>query len=136
MALKNALRSREAATATAPSSPAPALPPPPPPPQPSPPSSSRPHASSLRTTNLDPSAYTLSPNGASSSTPNLASASALSLRAASPSDHDRLWVEDDRWQFKDESQFPKPRTFEGGARRYRAGRGSSVPLDLGMFDRR
>ena len=39
-------------------------------------------------------------------------------------------IDDRRWKFQDESQLPKPRDFIGGARRYRAGRGSSVPLDL------
>ena len=42
-------------------------------------------------------------------------------------------IEDNRWRFQDESQLPKPRDFTGGAKRYRAGRGSSVPLDLSQF---
>ena len=43
---------------------------------------------------------------------------------------ERIIVHDPRWRFPDESQLPKPRPFQGGPRRYRAGRGSSVPLDL------
>ena len=43
-------------------------------------------------------------------------------------------VEDARWRFQDEHQLPKPRDFIGGAKRYRAGRGSSVPLDLSQFN--
>jgi len=42
-------------------------------------------------------------------------------------------IEDARWKFQDESQLPKPREFVGGLKRYRAGRGSSVPLDLSQF---
>lgn len=41
-----------------------------------------------------------------------------------------LWIDDSRFQFQEESQLPKPRDFVGGPKRYRAGRGSSVPLDL------
>lgn len=65
---------------------------------------------------LDPSAYTLS-NGASMSSARL-------------SGHGPIRIEDNRFKFQDESLFPKPRPFVGGVRRYRAGRGSSVPLDL------
>jgi hypothetical protein len=39
-------------------------------------------------------------------------------------------VNDSRWHFKDESLLPKPRDFQGLPKKYRAGRGSSVPLDL------
>lgn len=39
-------------------------------------------------------------------------------------------VVDSRWRFQDDSQLPKPREYVGGVKRYRAGRGSSVPLDL------
>jgi hypothetical protein len=50
-------------------------------------------------------------------------------------------IDDRRWRFQDDAQLPKPREFSGGSsgasvrvpRRYRAGRGSSVPLDLGAF---
>ncbi len=42
-------------------------------------------------------------------------------------------IEDPRWRFQDESQLPKPREFVGFAKKYRAGRGSSVPLDLSQF---
>jgi len=43
---------------------------------------------------------------------------------------ERFVVQDPRWKFITEDKFPKPRDFVGGPRRYRAGRGSSVPLDL------
>lgn len=39
-------------------------------------------------------------------------------------------VHDPRWQFTDESQFSKPRDFTGRPKKYRAGRVSTVPLDL------
>lgn len=39
-------------------------------------------------------------------------------------------IEDPRWKFVEENVFPKPREYRGGHRQYRAGRGSSVPLDL------
>lgn len=84
---------------------------------PSPPSS-RPssHSQPLGRANLDPSIYTLS-NGSSGS-PGKAS-----LKSAQQ-------IDDRRWNFQDESQLPPPRQFVGGPKRYRAGRGSSVPLDL------
>jgi hypothetical protein len=70
---------------------------------------------------LDPSSYTLSSNGnlPKSSSPN---------RNSTPSS--RLVINDPRWKFQDESLFPKPRDFTGRPKKYRAGRGSSVPLDL------
>jgi hypothetical protein len=42
----------------------------------------------------------------------------------------RYVVNDPRWKFVSEDKFPKPRDFVGGPKKYRAGRGSSVPLDL------
>lgn len=42
----------------------------------------------------------------------------------------RIVVDDPRWKWVDENMFPKPREFCSKPRRYRAGRGSSVPLDL------
>ena len=39
-------------------------------------------------------------------------------------------INDPRWKFQDESTLPPPRQFTGVPKRYRAGRGSSVPLDL------
>ncbi|KAN0069921.1 hypothetical protein V8E54_012227 [Elaphomyces granulatus] len=68
---------------------------------------------------LDPSAYTLT-NGGS-----------LGLSANRGQGVTR--IEDNRFKFQDESHLPKPRPFLGGVRRYRAGRGSSVPLDLGSI---
>ena len=77
---------------------------------------------------LDPSAYTLS-NGN------------VTKHDTSPGrDRDSfggsngvIKIEDSRWHFQDESQLPKPRDFVGGPKKYRAGRGSSVPLDLSHF---
>ncbi|QPG99632.1 hypothetical protein C2857_002223 [Epichloe festucae Fl1] len=91
---------------------------PPPPPQ------SRTRGSSLLHSILDPSSYTLSVNGANSSQ------SRQSSHSPSPSSGGRTVVNDQRWQFKDDSLLPKPRDFIGGPKKYRAGRGSSVPLDL------
>lgn len=76
---------------------------------------------------LDPSSYTLS-NGTNSN------------RNSSPSKNHgqvnggaRIWIEDSRWRFQAENQLPKPREFVGFPKTYRAGRGSSVPLDLSLF---
>ncbi|KAE8391762.1 hypothetical protein BDV23DRAFT_182126 [Aspergillus alliaceus] len=112
-----------------PPSSAPSAPPPPPPsappsaPSSEPPSrplSYEPPASHLpdRST-LDPSAYTLSNGGPSPGPSPLSSAA-----------HGMIRVEDTRFKFQSEGLLPKPRPFTGGPRRYRAGRGSSVPLDL------
>ncbi|ATY59416.1 basic proline-rich [Cordyceps militaris] len=102
-------------------------PPPPPPPQ------SRSRGSSLRQSMLDPSAYTLSMNGSPSptATPN----SRTSFHSPSPSlcGGGRIIINDPRWHFKEDDQLPKPRGFSRASRRYRAGRGSSVPLDLSAF---
>lgn len=75
---------------------------------------------------LDPSAYTLSHNGSKTPSPTHANTTG-SLGGGGG---ERIWVEDNRWKFTDENQLPKPRAFQGGPRKYRAGRGSSVPLDL------
>jgi len=39
-------------------------------------------------------------------------------------------INDSRWPFQPDNQLPKPREFTGVVKKYRAGRGSSVPLDL------
>ncbi|ROW11517.1 hypothetical protein VMCG_00986 [Cytospora schulzeri] len=46
---------------------------------------------------------------------------------------ERILIQDPRWKFVEEGVFPKPREFRGGQRKYRAGRGSSVPLDLSVL---
>ena len=69
--------------------------------------------------NLDASSYTLS-NGSHLST----ASTRQSTGSGGP------WIEDKRWKFQDDNQLPPPRQFTGGPKRYRAGRGSSVPLDL------
>lgn len=83
---------------------------------------------------LDPSSFTLGPNGTKSPSPTkgLTSPSPGSA-TGSNSGGARVVVHDDRWRFKDEKDLPPPRSFVGGPRKYRAGRGSSVPLDLGAL---
>ncbi|RSM16056.1 hypothetical protein CDV31_004673 [Fusarium ambrosium] len=67
-----------------------------------------------------------SANGAKSPSP--AKGSPAQTPGATGGSH--MVINDTRWHFKDEGLFPKPRDFVGGTRKYRAGRGSSVPLDL------
>lgn len=76
---------------------------------------------------LDPSAFTLSPNGAMSHGPTRPASEA---RHSTAGGDGPLYISDARWKFVSEDKFPKPREFSGGPKRYRAGRGSSVPLDL------
>ena len=76
---------------------------------------------------LDPSSYTLS-NGASSSY-NIST----SRDSISPSRNGPIKIDDSRWRFQADDEIPKPRDFIGGPKKYRAGRGSSVPLDLSQF---
>ncbi|KAL7960929.1 hypothetical protein V8C34DRAFT_44271 [Trichoderma compactum] len=115
----------------------PPAPPAPPVSAPAPPSSNGPsvpraRGSSLRHTMLDPSTFTLTANGGGSS---VSLPSKTSNHSPSPSQGGtRIYIDDKRWLFKDESVFPKPRDFVGGVRRYRAGRGSSVPLDLSVLN--
>ncbi|KKK24600.1 hypothetical protein AOCH_003199 [Aspergillus ochraceoroseus] len=115
---------------------APSAPPPPPPSAPhslplsAPPSEppSRPYSYDSNASHvpdrsaLDPSAYTLSNGGPSpgSSSHGLGS-------------HGSARIEDNRFKFQSEGLLPKPRPFVGGVKRYRAGRGSSVPLDLSVL---
>ncbi|KAL5370958.1 hypothetical protein PMIN02_012975, partial [Paraphaeosphaeria minitans] len=112
------------------SSPAAAPPPPPssapapPPPPMDPPARSNSQAP-LRSM-LDPSSYTLTNGGAPS---------IKSPTNPAPGQKGKMVpVHDLRWRFVDESQFPRPREFLGGPKKYRAGRGSSVPLDLSAFE--
>ncbi|PMD48514.1 hypothetical protein L207DRAFT_505546 [Hyaloscypha variabilis F] len=127
----------QAAIRAAQTSPAGAPPPPPNAPPsssfrvPSPPSAapmpptSRPPAQQPMRSMLDPSSYTLSSNGGLPKNPS-------PHRNSEPSR--RLVINDPRWKFQDESILPKPRDFHGGPKKYRAGRGSSVPLDLSSFN--
>ncbi|PKS06626.1 hypothetical protein jhhlp_007375 [Lomentospora prolificans] len=111
-------------------SPSSAPPPPPPPssahsPPSAPPSAPSPRSNiptPLRASMLDPSSFTLGPNGAKSPSP--------TKGLSSPSPGGRFVVDDSRWKFKDENSLPPPRAYVGGPKKYRAGRGSSVPLDL------
>ncbi|KAK8048613.1 Actin-binding WH2 [Apiospora phragmitis] len=109
--------------------------PPPPPPSSAPPSRSR-APSNLRTSLLDPSAYTLSHNGNKSPSPtrsNTTGGTGGSGTASARGQGERIIITDNRWRFVDEATLPKPRPFQGGAKKYRAGRGSSVPLDLSVL---
>ena len=46
----------------------------------------------------------------------------------------RLWMDDARFRFQPDDALPKPRDSVGGPKRYRAGRVSSVPIDLKAFE--
>lgn len=46
----------------------------------------------------------------------------------------RIVIQDTRFKFQPDESLPMPRQFGGGPKRYRAGRGSSVPLDLSAFE--
>lgn len=81
----------------------------------------------MRVSMLDPSAYTLSPNGGGAPSP---SPTRNSGGTPSPRSGGRYTVQDSRWRFISDDQLPKAREFQAGIKRYRAGRGSSVPLDL------
>ncbi|KAF4464091.1 hypothetical protein FALBO_9057, partial [Fusarium albosuccineum] len=127
------LAAQAAIRAAGQASPSSAPPPPPPasapglPTAPSPPPpTTRSRGSSLRQSMLDPSMFTLTSNGAKSPTPSKNS----SAHPPTGNGNTRVVIDDSRWHFKDEDAFPKPRDFVGGTRKYRAGRGSSVPLDL------
>jgi hypothetical protein len=86
---------------------------------PPPPASRQSSSQPVLRSNLDASSYTLS-NGSHLST----GSNRQSTASGGP------WIEDKRWKFQDDSQLPPPRQFTGAPKRYRAGRGSSVPLDL------
>lgn len=131
-------------TFTAPSPPPPPPPPAqrashaPPPPPPAPPSASR-SMTSIPTAGgqsigansgalqpMDASAYTLT-NGGS---PALSRGTS---HIGGGSGGARFVVQDTRFKFQPDEALPMPRQFTGGPKRYRAGRGSSVPLDLSAF---
>jgi hypothetical protein len=84
---------------------------------------------------LDPSNFTLTPNGAGggSKTPSPGRGPTPTPGSPAAASGGRYVVQDPRWKFHGEEHLPKPREFVGGPRRYRAGRGSSVPLDLSAF---
>lgn len=88
---------------------------------------------------LDASAFTLTPNGGASASGYFGGRDAVAGisspgRGAGAGTASVLRINDSRWKFQDEAQLPKPREFVGGPKRYRAGRGSTVPLDLGAFE--
>ena len=122
----------------------PIVPTPPPPPPPTTSSPLRPSASAIvpsapsftpfskSTTQiparaLDSTSYTLS-NGISPM-----HSKSSSRGHTSPSRNSVVKIEDSRYHFQEEMQLPKPREFIGGPKKYRAGRGSSVPLALSQF---
>lgn len=43
-------------------------------------------------------------------------------------------IHDLRWKFQDETTLPAPRQWRGVPKKYRAGRVSSVPLDLREYE--
>ncbi|KAE9376962.1 hypothetical protein N431DRAFT_188095 [Stipitochalara longipes BDJ] len=131
LAMQAAIRAAQASPAGAPPPPPPNAPPSssfrapsPPSAAPMPPTSRPPPAQQPMRSMLDPSSYTLSANGGLPKNPS-------PHRNSEPSR--RLVINDPRWKFQDESMLPKPRDFHGGTKKYRAGRGSSVPLDLSAF---
>lgn len=106
---------------------------------PSPPPSAPPPLSRLHTIQpnksaLEPSCYTLSNGGGSFSHSVTGPASAARVSGVGMSKGEMMEIKDSRWRFQDESTLPKPRDFVGGPKRYRAGRGGNVPLDLSLFD--
>lgn len=78
---------------------------------------------------LDASIYTLTNGALSGQNRNDGALKA----SGSPAIRGDLQIEDSRFHFQEEGQLPKPRQFTGAIKRYRAGRGSSVPLDLARF---
>lgn len=82
---------------------------------------------------LDPSAWSLNSNGAMSPSPTRGSRAGSITSPPPTGGGHRYVVQDNRWRFQEDNMLPKPREFVGGARRYRAGRGSSVPLDLSVL---
>jgi hypothetical protein len=46
----------------------------------------------------------------------------------------RIIIQDHRFEFQPDEALPMPRQFDGGPRRYRAGRGSNMPLNLSAFE--
>ncbi|KAF8867205.1 hypothetical protein BDZ45DRAFT_7007 [Acephala macrosclerotiorum] len=133
LAMQAAIRAAGQASPSGAPPPPPSAPPPsahrapsPPSSAPPPPSSRPPQVQAPVRPMLDPSAYTLSSNGTLPKGPS-------AHRNSEASRNSRVEINDSRWKFQDESQLPKPRDFHGGPKRYRAGRGSSVPLDLSAF---
>lgn len=120
--------------------PSPAAPPPPTPlvslplaslppdPSPSPATTILPPTSQLSARSRGNSNISTLPNGTGSSHHTMNSVDSIP-----PSTNGIIKIEDSRWRFQDESQLPKPREFVGFAKKYRAGRGSSVPLNLFQF---
>lgn len=80
---------------------------------------------------LDVSSFTLTPNGAAKSpSPTRTNSTRVNGGGGGLTRGEKIHIEDPRWKWVEEGVFPKPREFLGRPRKYRAGRGSSVPLDL------
>ncbi|KAF1930708.1 uncharacterized protein M421DRAFT_90549 [Didymella exigua CBS 183.55] len=134
-AARNAFGQGRATPAAPPPPPPGAAPAPPPPPAsaatppPPPPSAppSRPTSQAPPRSTMDASMYTLSNGGANLRSPTGTLGGAGHKGTITP-------VHDLRWRFQPENSFPAPRPFTGGAKRYRAGRGSSVPLVLSAYE--
>jgi len=77
---------------------------------------------------MDASSYTLS-NGNSSGL-----SRGASQLGGGGGNGPRFTVQDSRFKFQPDESLPMPRQFTGVPKRYRAGRGSSVPLDLSAYD--
>ncbi|PSK37394.1 hypothetical protein B9Z65_2136 [Elsinoe australis] len=131
-AARSAFGQSSSAIASPPASPAPpplrppgnAAPPPPPAPPSSAPAPPPPPPSAAPTRRpLDASSYTLTNGSATSPSPSRDATGA-----------GRIVIENPKWKFQPDESLPKPRDFVGGPKRYRAGRGSSVPLDLAAFE--
>ncbi|KAL6706815.1 hypothetical protein ACN47E_005151 [Coniothyrium glycines] len=101
---------------------------PPPPPSSAAPSRPASQAPSRSMSSLDPSLYTLTNGGSGIKSPTGPG------MGSGGSKGKVIPIHDLRWRFQDEAQFPRPRDFTNGPKKYRAGRGSSVPLDLSAYE--
>lgn len=77
---------------------------------------------------MDASSYTL--NGGSLKSPGLSNQGQSGSRMGGG----RTTIEDTRFKFQPDETLPKPREFSGVTKMYRAGRGSTVPLDLSAYE--
>lgn len=101
-----------------------------PPPPPLLPSPSFPHASS-ETSMTSTTNRSNETNG--SSTPQ-ASYPSLNTNNTNGNHMQPLHVENTKWKFQPDDALPAPRPFTGSKKRYRAGRGSSLPLDFSRYE--
>jgi hypothetical protein len=90
--------------------------------------------SQLRPKPSNASIHTLGSNGNRSSSMTMSTTRTNSSYMSHDTAKPLVKIQDSRWRFQDESQFPKPREFSGVTKKYRAGRISSVPLDLAAYE--